>query len=87
MLKQIIRTRVYYLVLFTGLFLGLVAFFGLFGLPTLRQEAIIALCLFYFFWGIGHHLLEKDLHLKIALEYFLVSSIAGVILLSLIWRA
>lgn len=81
------RNKVYYLILFSGLILGLVAFFGFFGLPQLRQEAVFGLCLFYFLWGVFHHLLERDLHFKIVLEYFLVASIACLILLSLIWRA
>lgn len=87
MLKEIVRNRIYYLILLSGLILGLVAFFGFFGLPKLRQEAVIGLCLFYFLWGMAHHLFEKDLHIKIVLEYLLVSSIACIILLSLIWRA
>jgi hypothetical protein len=87
MIKKIIRDRVYYLVLFTGLFLGLIAYFGFFGLPNLRIEAVIGLCAFYFIWGVGHHLIEKDLHIKIVLEYLFISGIALIILLSLIWRA
>jgi hypothetical protein len=87
MLKEIVKNRIYYLVLLTGLVLGLVAFFGLFGMPNLRIEAVIGLCAFYFFWGVGHHLLEHDLHFKVVLEYFLVASIACIVLLSLIWRA
>jgi len=87
MIKDIYRQRVYYLILFGGLSLGLVAFFGLFGLPQLRQEAVIALCLFYFLWGVVHHWLEKNLYLEVVLEYFLVAGIACLILLSLIRRA
>lgn len=87
MLKELYRQRIYYLILLTGLFLGLVAFFGFFGLPKLRQEAVGGLCFFYFLWGVVHHWLEKDLHWRIVLEYFLVAGIACLILLSLIWRA
>ena len=75
------------MILFSGLLIGLVAFFGLFGLPQLRQESVVGLCVFYFLWGLLHHLLEKDLHIKIVLEYLLVASIACLILLSIIWRA
>lgn len=86
-LLGIYRKRLHYLVLFAGLFLGLIAFFGLFGLPDLRKEAVIALSVFYFCWGVVHHRLEQDLHIKIVVEYFLVATIACLILLSLIWRA
>lgn len=87
MLKTLYHNRIYYLILFSGLILGLVAFFGFFGLPKLRQEAVIGLCLFYFLWGISHHLFEKNLHIKIVIEYLLIAAIACIILLSLIWRA
>lgn len=87
MLKEIYRNRIYYSTLFSGLILGLVAFFGLLGLPKLRQEAIISLCAFYFIWGVGHHVIEKDLHYKIVLEYFFIAIISCLILLSLVWRA
>ena len=87
MVKKAYRIRIYYLILFNGLILGLIAFFGLFGLPQLRKKSIAGLCLFYFLWGIVHHLWEKDLRLQIVVEYFLVASIACLLLLSLIWRA
>lgn len=70
--------------LFLGQVLGLLAFFKL---PQYRQETIVGLCTFYFLWGISHHIIEKDLHIKIIMEYFLVSVIACFILLSLLWRA
>jgi len=84
MFKEIYRQRVYYLVLFAGLFSGLITFFTF---PLLRQGVVISLCLFYFLWGVIHHKIEDDLHFKIVLEYFLVAGIACLILLSLIWRA
>jgi len=87
MLNELYKNRFHYLVLFLGLFLGLTLFFGLPGLPGLKMEAIAGLCLFYFFWGISHHLLIGNFHIKIALEYLLISSIACFLFLSLIWRA
>jgi len=89
MLKDLYQNRTHYLVLFAGLFLGLFLFFtsNKIGLPGLEIESIIGLCVFYFIWGVIHHWLQKDLHIKIVLEYFLVASIACFLLLSLIWRA
>lgn len=84
MLKEIYRNKFYYLILFLGQVLGLMVFFKL---PQYRQETIAGLCTFYFLWGISHHILEKDLHIKIIMEYLLVSMIACFILLSLLWRA
>jgi len=81
------KNRIHYLFLFAGLFIGLAFFFNFFGFPGLQVETVVGLCLYYFFWGIVHHWLKKDLHVKIVLEYFLVSVIACALLLSLIWRA
>jgi len=83
-INKIYQNRTHYLILFAGLFLGLIFFFSF---PSLKIGSVIGLCLFYFFWGVFHHWLEKDLHIKIILEYFLVALIACFILLSLIWRA
>jgi hypothetical protein len=78
------QTRNHYLFLFLGLALGLFFFFNF---PDFRGEIVIALCSFYFLWGVIHHWLNKDLHIKIILEYLLVALIGCLILLSLIWRA
>lgn len=80
------QNRNHYLVLFCGLLLGLVCLFSFSGLTAIRTLVGISLCLFYFLWGVGHHYLNHDLHLKIILEYLLVSLLACFILLSLIWR-
>lgn len=41
----------------------------------------------YVFWGIIHHHLNDDLHLKVVAEYTLVALLAELIILSLIFRA
>lgn len=41
----------------------------------------------YFFWGITHHYLEKNLYLKVVIEYFLVAVLGATIVISLILRA
>lgn len=89
MLNDLYHNRTHYLVLFLGLFIGLLAFFGFnfLGLPEYRVEAVIGLCFFYFSWGLVHHWLQNDLHIRIVLEYLLVSIIACLLLLSVIWRA
>jgi hypothetical protein len=86
MLNELYKNRSHYLVLFMGLFLGLGLFFGIFSLPPMKITAIILLCIFYFFWGMFHHLLTGDFHIKIVLEYLLISIIACFLLLSLIFR-
>lgn len=41
----------------------------------------------YILWGIIHHHLQDDLHLKVIVEYILVALLAEIIILSLILRA
>ena len=38
----------------------------------------------YVFWGIIHHVIQKDLHPKIVLEYMLIGAIAIVLLVTIL---
>jgi len=78
--------RLDYLVLAVGLITGSAAYIIF---QTQRPLEIITICslgLFYFLWGIWHHWREKELHVKIILEYLLIAVLATVLLLSLILR-
>lgn len=76
----------HYLVLLVILNFG-VGFFYLFKSdPGLRTLVVLTVGAAYVFWGIIHHWLEGDLHLKVAVEYFLVALAAVVVLLSLLLR-
>lgn len=88
MLDDIYQNRFHYLVLFLGLFLGLVLFIvsQKLGLVDLEKEGVIGLCTFYFLWGVVHHWLLKDLHWRIILEYFLVALLGCLTLLLVINR-
>lgn len=77
----------HYLTLLLGLFAGLAIFFLAAPLTLVKVGSVVGLCLFYFLWGVVHHLLEEDLHFKIVLEYLLVALLGGLLLLSFIWRA
>ena len=79
--------RLHYLILAAGLTLGLSIFFLLAEYPSLRLLSAIFTCLFYFLWGVLHHLAEGTLHPKIALEYLLISLFAAAVLVSLVLRA
>lgn len=85
--KDIQKHNLHYLILFSGLLLGAVAFFAFVGLPFFRVAAVVIVGVFYFVWGIIHHLLLKDLHIKIALEYLFISAIGCGLLLSIILRS
>ena len=67
---------------FLVLILGMsVMFFNLFkGLPDIQFMIIVATAISYFLWGVVHHQLEGDFHLRIMLEYFLIA-LLGVFLI------
>lgn len=46
--------------------------------------AVIALATVYVLWGIIHHALRRDLHLKIVLEYLGIAILGVAITLSVI---
>ncbi len=84
MIKEVWVNKIDYLVLVIGLLTGLTFFFGYLGVPQIEKGAIIGFSVFYFLWGIVHHWHLDELHIKIVLEYLLISLFGAVILLSLI---
>jgi len=54
---------------------------------TYQLIILLATGISYVLWGIIHHHLQDDLHLKVVAEYFLVALLAEIIILSLILRA
>lgn len=84
MLKDLKKHQTHYLILFSGLTLGVVSFFVFYQYQRLKVALVILMGIFYFLWGIIHHKIIKDLHVKIVLEYFLIATISVAILISLI---
>ena len=77
----------HYLVLLSIFAFGLF-FFVYFSYNRMVQALCVAgLSLVYFFWGVIHHYLEKDLYLRTVLEYFLVAFLGGILIISLIYRS
>lgn len=76
---------VFYLILLSGLILGLIGFFAFVGQPKLRTSTIILTALFYFSWGMVYHYQDKSLHPKVVLEYLLMAILGSVLLLSITW--
>lgn len=75
-----------YVVLGAVLLIGIAAFW-IFSAQSTRGTAVaLLLAVFYFFWGVIHHALKKDLHLKVVIEYFLISLLGLVVFFSLIKR-
>ncbi|HUV71554.1 MAG TPA: hypothetical protein VMW25_00960 [Clostridia bacterium] len=76
----------HYLVLLFILGSGLVAFFYFQRFPQAQIVSAFLTASFYVFWGIVHHYLEGDLHLRIILEYLGVALLGFLILLTLVNR-
>jgi hypothetical protein len=84
MIKDLWANKIDYLLLLFGLLIGFVFFFGYLGMPRVERYAVIGFCTYYFLWGIVHHWHLEELHIKIVLEYLLISIFGAVTLLSLI---
>lgn len=87
MVRQNLIHLSHFLLLVVGLTLISFTAVTLFSNRNLQSAAIVSLCLYYFCWGIFHHYLEKTLHPRIALEYFVISLFGAVILLTVIHTA
>lgn len=77
----------HYLVLLVILNLGIGLFYFFRFNPIYQVMIVLATSLTYVLWGIIHHWLEGDLHLKIVLEYFLLALLADLLIFSLLFRA
>lgn len=75
-----------YVILGVVLLMGVGAFRVFSAQTTGGVLVALLLAAFYFFWGIVHHFLKKDLHLQVMLEYLLISLLGLIVFLSLIKR-
>jgi hypothetical protein len=74
MLKKIFSEHtVYYVVLATILSLGFLLEYSSSD-RGFQIGVIVATTFFYVLWGIIHHLMNHDLHMKIVLEYILIGA-------------
>ncbi|GAJ16360.1 unnamed protein product, partial [marine sediment metagenome] len=62
--------------------LGLFLYFGY--NRQVQIGIVIALSAAYVVWGIFHHSLKKELHLKIILEYIAVATLASIVVIFLL---
>ncbi len=79
------KKTIFYLILFSGLLLGLVAFFTFKAQIIQRKLSIILTALFYFCWGMVYHKWEKTLHPRVIIEYLLIAALGALLLLSITW--
>lgn len=86
-MKAFTKDLSHYMVLFGILMAGFVGLV-LFPYDKIFQIAVTAgLVSSYVSWGIAHHFLHGDLHLKIVIEYLAVALLGFVIILSMVIRA
>jgi len=65
---------------------GYLLFFINRGYPHRQFNIIIAVAFFYVIWGIIHHYLKGDLHVRIVLEYSLIALLSAFIIRGAILR-
>ena len=84
--KTFFRHLPHFLTLFGILFAGLLGFFVFSYARAFQVIIAVAVAVSYVFWGIMHHIIHKDFHISIVVEYLLVASLGLVVVFSLIFR-
>ena len=74
----------HYIILLTVLSLGVLSFVSAEGDKTMQLVVIGITAATYVIWGILHHLIMKDLHMKVVVEYLLIGLIAFILVLTII---
>ena len=69
-----------YLILFSLLSLGAIAFLLSVGNKNLQFKIVFFTSFIYVVWGMVYHSLDKTLYLKIVVEYIVIAILAMVIL-------
>ncbi len=76
---------------YLSLFLILTAGFFLFRIFNFNRQVqiwlVVVIAFVYFCWGIVYHLLKKELHIRVAIEYLAVAVLAGMMMIFLLLRA
>ena len=85
-MKKELHKYIYFLTLFFVLALSTWLFYLLAGFPKKQFILIILAAIFYFGWGIVHHLIKGDFHLEIMLEYLLIAILAVILLKGAIFQ-
>ena len=84
--EDIKEHKFHYLVLLFILVFGIVSFCYLRRFPQAQTVSIFLTASFYVLWGVLHHYLEGDLHLRVILEYLAVAILGFLVLWSAINR-
>lgn len=87
LIEKIRQNFSHYLVLAVILNIGLAAFWYFQYVRTIQLWAVFLTGIAYVIWGIIHHHLEGDLHLKVVLEYLTTAILGFLIIWFLLLRA
>ena len=77
-MQEIKKYPLDYTVLAVGLIFSLGQFFRYLNVPESQKTVIALTAVFYFFWGVLHHALRKDLSIKVIVEYLVFALLAIV---------
>jgi hypothetical protein len=77
----------YYLILLVILNIGALMFYLLRFDPLYQMWVMVLTSFAYILWGLIHHFLEEDLHLKVILEYILIAMLVNLVVMTLLFRA
>lgn len=77
------QKTLHFFVLMIILGLGIGAFYYVRPDRTLQLAVAIATAVGYVLWGIVHHMMEGDLHIRLVVEYMLIGAIAVVLLFTM----
>lgn len=85
-MKKELHKYIFFLTLFLFLASSIWLFYLFAGFPDKQFALIILGAIFYFVWGVVHHLIKGDFHLKIMLEYLLIAVLAVLLLKGAIYK-
>lgn len=86
-LKDLSFHWAHYIILVTILFIGIVMFYIMRFHSSLQVSVLIMTSFAYILWGVIHHWLEDDFHLKVLVEYFVIAVLADILIITLLFRA
>jgi len=74
----------HFLILILILTIGVIALFATIGNRGLQLAISLAMAVAYIFWGAIHHYREKNLHIRIMVEYILIAAIAVMLIITML---
>ena len=76
---------IHYLLLLSIFGFGIFFFFYFSYNKEIQSWCVVGISIAYFSWGVAHHYLEKNLYLKVVIEYFLIALLGAMLVISLIF--